>query len=34
MKSESVSYSVVYDSLRPRGAHQAPLSIEFFMPEY
>ena len=36
-KSESVSSSVMSDSLRPHGlyiAHQAPLSMAFFRQEY
>ena len=34
-ESESVSCSVVFDSLWPRGlARQAPLSVEFSRQEY
>ena len=32
--SESVSRSVVSDSLRPHGAHQAPLSMDFSWQRY
>ena len=35
MRHESVSCSVVSDSLQPHGlAHQAPLSVEFSRQEY
>ena len=33
-ETESVSHSVVSDSLLPHGACQAPLSMGFFMQEY